>query len=392
VQALAAGHRAEQQRVDDAAAELRIELAPVPIVRGRVVSAATGAPLPDAFVLLLELQPGMELPAEPLPDFERLPPHRVRADGTFARELTRTPWALAVQAEGHVAQLLGTFTHADVAREHTIALQVGATVRCRVTGAPQGTMVLAELLREPTAVATVRQQGQGPGPDVLLLPPVPAGRWLLRVDGTYAARHEQWLDLTTTAVHDVEVALREGTRLRGHLRGGAIAGHEVLCQHEDGTHRTGTIDGSGAFEVRGLFAGRWRVLAIDRNEGMLAQWRSRLMFACGGTPIELVAGEVERTADTLLPEAAFGRLRVSTRDKAVDRIRVQSLDTPPAGAPRRIPPGLLESGWRDESGAFCLDPVLPGTWRLLLLDDARVVHQQDVVVAAGAWTEIAAPQ
>lgn len=391
VQALATGHRPASQRITDAAGELRFDLEPTPIVHGRVVSAATGAPLPNAYVLLIELPPGVEsLPSEPLPDFAPLPAHRVRDDGTFARELTRTPWALAVRAEGHVAQLLGLFAHDDAAREHSIALQPGATVRCRVTSAPAGSPVFAELRRGSAGEPTVRQQG--PGPSELQLPPVPPGRWLLRVDGSYAARHEQWLDLGVATAHDVEVALREGTRLRGQLRGGEFAEHEVLCQHEDGTVRMGAAADDGTFAVRGLFAGRWRVLVLDRREGLLAQWRSRLMFACGGTPLDVVAGEVEREVDALVPEAAFGRLRVTTRDAKVDRIRVQSLDTEPAGAPRRIPPGLLECGWRDEAGRFYLDPVLPGSWRLLLLDGDRLVHQLDVVVTAGTWTEITAPQ
>lgn len=393
VEAAADGHRPQQQRVTDAATELRFELAPTTVVRGRVLSAATGAPLPNAYVLLIELPPGIEsLPSAPLPDFEPLPAHRVRDDGTFARELTRTPWALAVKAEGHVAQALGLFGHDDTAREHTIALQPGATLRCRVSGAPVGSLMVAELRREPTGEATVRQQGQGPGPSELRLSPVPTGRWLLRVDGSYTARHEQWLDLTAATVHDVEVALREGTRLRGQLRGGAIAGHDVVCQHDDGTQRTGTVADDGTFAVRGLFAGRWRVLVLERNEGIIAPRRNHLMFACGGTPIEIVAEQVEHAVEPLVPAAAFGRLRVTTRDAKVDRIRVQSLDTPPAGAPRRLPPGLLECGWRDEAGAFYLDPVLPGSWRLLLLDGERIVQQLDVVVAAGTWTEITAPQ
>lgn len=392
VQALADAHRPESQRVSDAVPELRFDLLPLPIVRGRVVSATTGAPLPHAHVLLIELPPGVEsLPSEPMPDFEVLPAHRVRDDGTFARELTRTPWALAVKAEGHVAQLLGPFTNDDIAREHAIALQVGAMVRCRVTGAPAGTSVQVELRRGPTGAPTVQQQGQGPAAAVLQLPPVLAGRWLLRVDGTCAARHEQWLDLTTAAVHDVEVALREGTRLRGRLLG-AKAEHDIVCQHDDGTQRSGTVDADGTFAVRGLFAGRWRVLAIDRGEGHLVQRRNHLMFACGGTTLEVTATDDERTADAVAPAAAFGRVRVTTRDLSADRIRVQRLDPQPLAAPRRLPPGLLESGQRDESGAFVLDPVLPGAWRLLLLAGERILHQQEVQVTAGVCTEVTTPQ
>lgn len=392
VQALADAHRPESQRVDDELPELRFDLAPLPIVRGRVVSAATGAPLPQAHVLRIELPPGVEaLPAEPLPDFEALPAHRVRDDGTFARELSRTPWALAVQAEGHVAQLLGPFSNDDVAREHRIALQDGATVRCRVTGVPAGTSVQVELRRGPTGAPTVQRLGQGTAADALQLPPVPAGRWLLRVDGTYAARHEQWLDLVATTAHDVEVVLHEGIPVRGRLLG-ANAEHDVVCQHDDGTQRTATVAADGTFAVRGLFAGRWRLLAIDRGEGFLVQRRNHLMFACGGTPFELTANDRERTVDAAAAAAAFGRVRVTTRDTSADRIRVQRLDPEPLAPPRRLPPGLLESGQRDDRGAFVLDPVLPGAWRLLLLAGERVVHQMDVVVAAGTWTEVDAPQ
>lgn len=392
VQALADAHRPESQRVDDAVPELHFDLAPMPIVRGRVVSAATGSPLPNAHVLLIELPPGVEaLPPEPLPDFEPLPAHRVRDDGTFARELTRTPWALAVQAEGHVAQLLGPFANDDIAREHGIALQAGATVRCRVAGVPAGTSVQVELRRGPTGAPMVRQHGQGPAADALLLPPVPVGRWLLRVDGTYAARHEQWLDLTTPTAHDVEVALHEGIPVRGRLLG-ANAEHDIVCRHDDGTERTAAVAADGTFAVRGLFAGRWRLLALDRGEGFLVQRRNHMMVACGGTTFELTANDRERTVDAVAAAAAFGRLRVTTRDSSADRIRVQRLDPQPLAPPRRLPPGLLESGQRDDSGAFVLDPVLPGAWRLLLLAGERVVHQEEVQVTAGVCTEITAPQ
>lgn len=390
VEALATGHRPQQQRIVDATAELRFDLQPFPIVHGRVVSAATSAPLPSAHVLLLELQPGQELPATPLPDFDPLPPHRVGSDGTFTRAFQRTPWALAARAEGHVAQLLGPFTHADAARDHTIVMQPGASLRCRVTGVPANELVQFDLRRDVTSAPLVRHSAPAQGS--LLLPPVPPGRWLLRVDGEHAARHEQWLDLATATVHDVDVVLHEGTRLRGHLRGGPTTGRHVVCQHDDGTQRTGSIDGDGAFAVRGLFAGRWRVLVIERSDDFVGQRRNLLMHRCAGTPLEVAAGETERSLDPIAPEAAFGRVRVVVVDPTVDRIRLLGAPVDPTGRPCRVPPGLLESGLRDEARAFWLDPVLPGAWRLQVLAGERLVHQQEIVVPAGAWTGFTVPQ
>jgi len=207
VQASAAGHQPQQLHVTNASDELHFDLEPIPIVRGRVVSAATGAPLPQACVLLVELQPGMELPVAPLPDFAPLPRHRVRDDGTFARELGRSPFALAVTEVGHVAQLLGPFTHDHAAREHTIAMQPGAIVRCRTTGAPENSRLVAELRREATTPPLVLRTAIAPEP--LVLPPVPPGRWLLRVVGPESLHAEQWLELGTATASEVELHLQK---------------------------------------------------------------------------------------------------------------------------------------------------------------------------------------
>jgi hypothetical protein len=207
VEAAADGHRPQRLHVTNASDELRFDLEPVPIVRGRVVSATTGAPLPQAHVLLVELQPGMELPVAPLPDFAPLQRHRVRDDGTFARELGRSPFALAVTEVGHVAQLLGPFTHDPAAREHTIAMQPGAIVRCRATGAPENSRLVAELRREATTPPVALRTAIAPEP--LLLPPVPPGRWLLRVVGPDSLHGEQWLELGTATASEVELHLQK---------------------------------------------------------------------------------------------------------------------------------------------------------------------------------------
>jgi hypothetical protein len=207
VEAAADGHRPQRLHVTNATDELRFDLEPVPIVRGRVVSATTGAPLPQAHVLLVELQPGMELPVAPLPDFAPLQRHRVRDDGTFARELGRSPFALAVTEVGHVAQLLGPFTHDPAARAHTIAMQPGAIVRCRATGAPANSRLVAELRREATTPPVALRTAIAPEP--LLLPPVPPGRWLLRVVGPDSLHGEQWLELGTATASEVELRLQK---------------------------------------------------------------------------------------------------------------------------------------------------------------------------------------
>lgn len=206
VEAAADGHRPQRLHVTNASDELRFDLEPVPIVRGRVVSATTGAPLPQAHVLLVELQPGMELPVAPLPDFAPLPRHRVRDDGTFARELGRSTFALAVTEGSHVAQLLGPFTHDRAAREHTIAMQPGAIVRCRATGAPENSRLVAELRREATTPPLVLRTAIAPEP--LLLPPVPPGRWLLRVVGPDSLQAEQWVELGNATASEVELHLQ----------------------------------------------------------------------------------------------------------------------------------------------------------------------------------------
>jgi hypothetical protein len=99
-----------------------------------VVDAVDGAPLPNAYVHLIEPAPEPLPTSAALPDFARLPGDRVDAAGRFVRPRTQGSWALAVVADGHVGTVFGPFDDDAPERPHRLALPRGAEVQCQLDG------------------------------------------------------------------------------------------------------------------------------------------------------------------------------------------------------------------------------------------------------------------
>lgn len=391
VQALADGHvRTAAQRFERADGDLELELAAAATVTGQVVDAVDGAPLPNAYVHLIEPAPEPLATSAALPNFARLPGDRVDADGRFVRPRTQSSWALAVVADGHVGAVFGPFDDDAPERPHQLAMPRGAELQWQVDGVAPETNVLVTVCADATSRQDPLAHYFGPAAGITL-PPVPPGRWLLTVDSETNAPTERWLELATPGRHRLAITLPAGTTLRAQVLGGDGQPLAVLAtRDEPGLPRTAEVAGDGSVALQGLGPGRWRLVVLDRGTDWYAQCRRWLAVDLGGTPIDLAADVTPPTVELQAPARAFGSVQLRTNEATIDRIALEAPpDAPPAlGKVRDV---LRRTDLRDVDGTFRLDPVLPDRWLLRAYAGTRLVHERAIEVKAGAPTIVALP-
>lgn len=360
--------------------ELLLELQPMPIVRGRVVSA-DNAPLAAARVRVRTLERGESLrPVQAPLDQDPTDTLAVAADGTFALPLrTAGPFVLTAIAPDHVAAALGPLADDDTATPRVVVLARGAVVAGTVTwrGEPVAATVAlwpADATDGPPRVAqAVARDGR------FELAPVPLGHWLLRANADGSGLFTGELDLGATGPQRADIALPDGTRLVGNVLGHATQTAEIVCTHTDGRRVRAVVAGDGAFAVSGLSPGAWRVQVVVHDQ----TWRSQAAAMLGDLlepRVTVVAGDVELRADVPTPSRCFGRLVGQLAPTAVGRL-VELL--PSDELQERVPTGLRRATI-GANGAFELDPVLPGTWRVRWDDAAGATHETTIEVVAGA--------
>ncbi|MBL8734813.1 MAG: carboxypeptidase regulatory-like domain-containing protein [Planctomycetes bacterium] len=391
VQALAEGHvRTAAQRFERADADLELELVAAATVTGQVVDAVDGAPLPNAYVHLIEPAPEPLATRAALPDFARLPGDRVDTDGRFVRPRTQSSWALAVVADGHVGTVFGPFDDRTRERPHRLALPRGAELQWQVDGVAPETQVLVTLCADAASRQDPLAHYFGPAAGITL-PPVPPGRWLLTVDSETNAPTERWLDLATPGRHHLAISLPAGTTLRAQVVGSDGQPLAVLAtRDEPGLPRTAEVTADGSVALQGLGPGRWRLVVLDRGTDWYAQCRRWLAVDLGGTSIDLAGDGTPPTIELQAPARAFGSLQLRTNEPAIDRI---ALEAPPGAPPAfgKVRDALRRTDLRDTDGTFRLDPVLPGRWLLRAYAGPRLVHERTIEVEAGAPTVVALP-
>ncbi len=366
-------------RLESAAAELRFDLEPLPVVRGRVLDAATGLPLAAAHVLALDWNREWTLPAMP-PHFVPTPRSAVAADGRFERRVGAADCLLLAAADGYRAVALGPFAGRDAA-EHTVVLQRGAVVVCTATWRGERVRALAELFADdgtthpPTASAQVEIAAPA------RLPAVAWGRWLLRVQADGAAWHEQWLDLREAGEHVVDVVLQDGARLVGRCRDGVVGGRQVECRHASGRVLRGPVFGDGTFAVAGLHAGRWAAAILDPFADAVAQRATQLSLELGEAVVDVRPGDGDVQLELDAPLRHFGSVAIAARGVAVGTRFELRRDGDPE--PRAFDVATLAA-----DGTATIAPVPPGTWQLVMLAAGAPVLPRTVVVQAGVVTDV----
>ena len=380
VQVRAEGHRVVRPlRVMSLQQPLQFDLEPFPHVTGRVLRGSDSAPATDARVWLWPLT-GVQLDAvlNARPDPDASLAVAVGVDGSFDLVLPDVPqFALQVECAGHVARVFGPLAGDRAHGPLPIVLQPGIVVQGEVTWRGEPIGALATLWsdrdqRVPQAMTAVAADGR------LNLPPMPAGRWLLRVDAEHGARFERAIDLALPGPLALEVVIPEGTRLEGSVLGARPTSAAVVCSHESGAQRRGLVHPDGGFVVEALFPGRWRA-HVQSNPGDWQSAAAAFLADLVDDPGFAIGDEAVLRVDIASPTRTFGRIRGQLpREFAGARVEL----IPGDERQQRVPPGLQLATVGDE-GAFVLDPVLPGDWVVQLTGSGHAPRRVNVLVVAG---------
>jgi hypothetical protein len=373
------------------------------LVPVRVVDAASGAPIA-----------GAEL-AHPA-DYDASRPLRVSHARVFGRtdvdgriELeggAAAPRRFVVQADGYAPALGYTYTpYPGGDAESVVELLRGATVEVvAVRGGSAAAGAVVELL------APVERHGPAelgnPGFACIArattgadgrawFETLAAGSYVERVhDGGRVA----WIDSFELAEAPLErrVVLGELARVHGHVAGGSPR-DVVVARRAPGNYHVlgayvfhGRADAAGRYEVRGLPAGSYRVVAYRLAPG---QRLEALEPREAGVELELSLGEsVELDFDGPRGAGALdGRVLVNGKPAAFRRV-VCEWSAPGDAGEREVRP-VERVTTTDAGGRFELDDVDAGTWTLTLLgveEDTRWVAlaRTTATVDAGRRVEV----
>jgi Carboxypeptidase regulatory-like domain len=366
--------------------ERTIALRRRPTLRGRVLDAATNAPMRDFVVALMPLEEG-----EPMPFSATPPPGSTpfsSADGAFE-----------IAAPAHGAHALLVFAERgapwgeridlppDAVVEREVRVASGIRVRGRVRDARGDLVVEASVrlasLDGPQAAETTGIDGSFAMPtlpagdyELLVLPQ--ASPFLLQPAARLRADEPEpfW-----------ELTLPEPAALSGSVTPwteGGVA--EVVVRHDVGPVRRVAVDrATGAFVLGDLSPGNC-VVHVERSE---PTWKNRVARALASevepVPVRLVAGSTAqvRVLDAV-PSLARARGRVlGLRDgePCVVRAFCESRPMP------QTYEGLLRASPQPD-GAFEIEGLVAGRWRIQAMRGDDALAWQSIEVAAAADVEV----
>jgi hypothetical protein len=364
----------------------RIQLKKQPSVRGRVVDAASGAPVPSFVVALLRLDGD-----EPLPIVVEPPPGSApfaRDDGSFEVFAgAEGPHALCVLTERGTPWRERVELRADdsIAREVRVAR--GVRLRGRVRDA-RGEVVVEASVRlhssdgAQTGAITIADGS-------FALPALPSGAYQLLVL-PQAAPFLQ-LDAFALDANEPEPFVDLSLPLPASLSGAVTpwtpgSAAEVVVRHAAGPVRRGSVDAAtGAIALRDLAPGAC-MIHVERTE---PTWRNRVARALAQdvdpVAVELVAG-ADSAVQLVDVSDSLARIRGRVEgfrdgDPIVIRAFCESRQLPQSCE------GLLRAAPQSD-GSFELDGLIPGRWRLQAMRGDNVVRWQLVDIAPKADLEI----
>jgi hypothetical protein len=301
----AAGSGGFGTTVDPGEREVAVDLHPLPILRGVVRSAATGAGLPaDCFLYLPSATPP---PGSDATSLGGLPFARCAADGSFSLTgVTSGGWDLWVRARGHATARVAVCIGTD-AEPVQVLLQSGATIAGRVLrpgGAPAegarieawtigaaatakataGEAFLASLGPPPASpngrlLAMACSDGQG----CFCIGDLPAGPCML-VASERGAIARTPLQLASGNRCETQLVLPPPAALQGRVRSPCSTGVVAVLFGNAASTRTARVAADGSFAFANVAPGRYLLRAFAEPIAPELHELQRTLLASQGLP------------------------------------------------------------------------------------------------------------
>ncbi|MGE0193395.1 MAG: carboxypeptidase regulatory-like domain-containing protein [Planctomycetota bacterium] len=262
------------------ARDLEIRLPSGKALRGRVLDAE-GAPVAGASVTC----------DEPGDDGEQGPRGRVLTDAHGRFTFERVPsgeWVLVAQAPGPGRLVTPPRTVRAGAANLELVLPASSRISGRIAGVrgPGWVVIAAPGAGDPNGTSSTEVRVDG----AFTLAGIPAGAtwalWAISAEDTRVARR-----VGVASGDFVVMDLVDGQSISGRCasRGGAsLPGLLVVASHPDGVSRHVPVQPDGTFEVRGLLAGPWELVAV-KTAGF-QRWSESVEGVQAGTREVVLAG------------------------------------------------------------------------------------------------------
>lgn len=338
--------------------DVRIVLHRAPSVRVTVRDAASGEPVLPFWVAVLPT------PEEPAPVPVEPPPGTVRVERAGPvplRAAAEGPHDVLVFTTRHRAARVRVDLRADAVVDVDVPLHRGILLRGRVRDAAGTPVVEAPVMLQAVdgTVATAVTVADGS----FAFAPLPEGLVALLVQPeALPFLRVPSVELRSSEPEPfLELQLPQGCAVRGRVvpwQAGQQA--EVVLVHEDGPVRRVSVDAeAGTFAARDLHEGVHRVL-LERTE---REWRNRVARALPPAVERIdLRTDQETQVEIADPVPTLARVHGRVVGGAIARglvVRAFSEERP-------MPPlyeGLLRANVGDD-GAFAIEGLLPGRWRL----------------------------
>ncbi len=337
-------------------------------VRGIVVEAATGRPLPEfAVAALPELfadggEAEWEAPFEP--EDVRFVKFAAE-DGAYTLSVpTPGRYRFAAQAQDHLPSAVAVDVGAHGAHAVNLRLSPGWSLCGRIldsSGRPVvGAFVAIKSLHDGDELGAATDEF-----GAFRLPPAPAAHYAVTVlaEGLPTLHiPEHWLDARSTAQpQDWQLPL--GASVHGAVRTATqpVRG-EVVFAHEAGAVRRVAVAGDGSFAASGLSPGR-HLCRFEPTAASTNSYMARQLSTKASSALLLDGDAVPIVVDD--PSAQLAQLHVTAVDRAGAAAVGLTLELEPES--HDWPPALLAAlrGCTNARGVATLSGVPPGRYRLI---------------------------
>lgn len=362
-----------------------IEVEPLPHVTGRIVDAASGAPLPNARILLNPADSPTRAfgwtpePRGMQPD-EGVSP---AADGSFdLLQPDGDSYLIRVEEPAHCTVHLGPFDR-ETTSPHVVRMPLGVVVTGRLV---RGGQPIGGTVRLWTDATTTFLPPPVPVGDDgnFRVPPALPGRYHLLVRPQQGAPRDVPIELIPPGPLQLPIVIGDGTHVIGAARGRDAVNAKVITRDVHGNEVFTFVRADGTYALDWIGAGDWRFRVVP--EGSRGPMMLTLLDLLDPPPVR-ITGAPEQRVDLVMAGELLAAVRFPQEGGRNDFELV-----PRTPLQERVPPAMRGPTAIDDAGDWLLPAALPGEWLVRWKAPDTSTHELVVDLPAGRTTTVTFPQ